>query len=109
MRLHKHEIARVMKGLKVIHMKVVSIFNETFEGEGREQGRKGRKGKRDGAEISHKEITVLGRWGGASGMPVRLTGLESMLSHLLFTSQCLNQNSLICKHTFTYLKLHETY
>lgn len=61
MHLHKHEIARVIKGLKVIHVKVVSIFNETLEGEGREKGRKETKGKRDGAEISHKEITVLGR------------------------------------------------
>lgn len=44
------------------------------------------------------------------GMPktLKLEGLEWMLSHLPSIFKCLNQNSLICKHTFIYLKLPKT-
>lgn len=44
MHLHKHEIVRVVKGLKkMIHMKMLSTFSEIFEGEGKDEA--GRKQK----------------------------------------------------------------
>ena len=58
-------------------MKMLSTFNETFEGEGKGWGRKKSKGKTDRAQMSDKEIIVC--WGG---------GTSGMLGMLRIWNEC---------------------
>lgn len=82
---------------------------------GKDEGRRKQKvSKTDRAEMSDSKIIMC--WGrnrekargvGRMSETLGLVGLKRTLSHSLSIFKCLDQNSLICKYTFAYPKLHE--